>query len=407
METILQVGFARLDITPQTPTPLDGMGKDYERQAAWIPPTREEDKLKATLVALSDGQTPVLFCLMDTLFIHEQFCLPGAKAIADATGIAADHVFFCASHTHSGVSMDEPDPSVTQYLDWLYEELPRAAKKAMADLCPAQIRVGSLETVGMNAQRRYILKDGTHRSTVHDKSFAAQDVKGYETEPDRTLRAVRFVRRDKPHVLLANWQAHVGFAAKEMGMVSADAWGTIREYFEQEEPNCYFGFVQGTEGNMSKASRNPNDPGYEKAKALDREGYSKAFVSLLRQMPMQTVRAGEISVRRALLTVKKRVQGVVTEQDQSLGLGAVCLGDVAFATVPGEAFSDTGLQIRRGSPYKMTFVCGCCNGNSGYLPLEECFAADPQNQTFEVRVSKCQPGTAEKIAQTLIALLNQ
>ena len=88
------------------------------------------------------------------------------------------------------------------------------------------------------------------------------------------------------------------------------------------------------------------------------------------------------------MTVKKRVQGVVTAQDQSLGLGAVCLGDVAFATVPGEAFSDTGLQIRRGSPYKMTFVCGCCNGNYGYLPLQECYDADPENKTFEVHSSK-------------------
>ena len=74
-----QVGFSRIDITPQTPTPLDGMGKDYERQAAWIWPTKQEDRLKATCVAISDGANTVLLCLMDTLFIHELFSVPAAK----------------------------------------------------------------------------------------------------------------------------------------------------------------------------------------------------------------------------------------------------------------------------------------------------------------------------------------
>ena len=402
-----QVGFSRIDITPQTPTPLDGMGKDYERQAAWIWPTRQEDRLKATCVAISDGTNTVLLCLMDTLFIHELFSVPAAKAIAEATGIPAEHIFFSATHTHCGVSMDEPDSSVTEYLSWLYEILPGAAQQALEDLTPAQLQIGSIQTEGMNGQRRYILKDGTHRSTVHDKSFTAQDVASFETEPDRTLRAIRFLRQDKPHVLLANWQIHVGFAAQIMGMVSADVYGTIREVFEEEEPNCYFGFIQGAEGNMSKSFRLPSDPGYEKAKSLDRLGYAREFVKLLQQMPMEAAKTGEISVRHGMLTVKKRVNCVTTEQDQNLPLNTIRFGDVAFATVPGEPFSDTGLQIRRGSPYKMTFVCGCCNGNYGYLPLQECYDADPENKTFEVHSSKCQPGTAEGIAKVLIAMLNQ
>lgn len=407
MEHTFSVGFHRVDITPQTPTPLDGMGKDYERQAAWIWPTKEEDRLKATLIAISDGVQNVLLCLMDTLFIHELFSVPAAKAIADATDILPENVIFCASHTHCGVSMDEPDPSVTEYLSWLYQVLPQAAQAALADLTPAQIQIGSVQTVGMNGQRRYILKDGSHRSTVYDKTFTAQDVADFETEPDRTLRAIRFVRQNKPHVMLANWQFHVGFAAQVLGMVSADAYGTFREMFEQEEPNCYFGYVQGAEGNMSKSYRLLSDPGYEKAKSLDREKYSREFVSLLRQMPMKPVSAGNICARRETLAVKKRVQGVVTQQENCLPLHTISFGDVAFATVPGEPFSDTGLHIRRNSPYAMTFVCGCANGNYGYLPLQECFDADPENKTFEVRVSKCQPGTAEAIAETLIAMLNQ
>ena len=46
---------------------------------------------------------------------------------------------------------------------------------------------------------------------------------------------------------------------------------------------------------------------------------------------------------------------------------AIALGDVAVVTIPCEAFSDIGRQIRRGSPFPMTVPAAYSNGYLGYI----------------------------------------
>lgn len=410
------VGWSRIDITPTVPTPLDGMGHDYERQANWVEPQGPDDHLKASLILIADGvawENSVLFCAMDTLFIHELFSAPAAKAVADAIGIYEKNVFFCGSHTHSGVSMDEPDPSVTDYLDWLYPALAEAAKEAAADLAPARLQIGSLETTGMNAQRRYILKDGTHRSTVHDKTYTSQDILGYETRTDHTLRAIRFARTDKPDILLSNWQMHPGFTASvTQGRVSADIFGTVREMVEATDPNVRFAFFQGAAGNMGRSTRWQEDPWYDKMKSFDRESYAREFTRLLlEEIHYENAAAGQLRVSNLTLTVHQKQGKTVLEQTYDLPVNAVSFGDVALCTAPAEMFSDSGLALRENSPFKMTFLSTCTNGNYGYLPVKACFEGESythineQGDSFEVRVSKCQPGTAELIVEALTEAL--
>ena len=46
---------------------------------------------------------------------------------------------------------------------------------------------------------------------------------------------------------------------------------------------------------------------------------------------------------------------------------AIALGDVAVVTIPCEAFSGIGRQIRRGSPFPMTIPAAYSNGYLGYI----------------------------------------
>jgi hypothetical protein len=48
-------------------------------------------------------------------------------------------------------------------------------------------------------------------------------------------------------------------------------------------------------------------------------------------------------------------------------LAAIRIGDVAAVLSPGENFTDTGIQIRRRSPFVHTLICGDTNGLLGYL----------------------------------------
>ena len=56
--------------------------------------------------------------------------------VYDTAGIA-NRIYSVASHTHCGVSMDEPDQSVLEYVEKLYGLLAQAAVEAVADLAPA------------------------------------------------------------------------------------------------------------------------------------------------------------------------------------------------------------------------------------------------------------------------------
>ena len=407
------VGWSRIDITPKSPTPLDGMGGNYVRKSNWIEPGSDDDRLMASVIVIADGKSAentVLFCSMDTLFVHEFFYDTLSEKIADALGIRADHIFLSATHTHSGVAMNEDDESVSEYLDKLYPELVRAAEEAFCDLSEATVQVGSVLTCGMNAQRRYILKDGTHRSIVHDATFKSDDIVGYETTPDNTLRAIRFMRTSKKNIILVNWQMHPDFTCSStVGRVSADVVGTFRKYVEDDpNENSYFAFFQGAGGNMSRGSRWQGDPYYDKMRSFDRESYCREIARItLKDIDYKNVRTGEIYVNRKEITVRQKKGKQLLDDTYTLKLNAVSFGDVALCTAPTEMFSDSGIELRNASRFAMTFLCTNTNGSYGYLPVKACFDGESYTQvneagdSFEVRVSRCEAGCAERIVEAL------
>jgi hypothetical protein len=50
------------------------------------------------------------------------------------------------------------------------------------------------------------------------------------------------------------------------------------------------------------------------------------------------------------------------------------VGDLAWVALPGEFFVEFGLEIKKRSPARLTFVVGLANGSVGYVPTEEAFA---------------------------------
>ncbi|MFO0884490.1 MAG: hypothetical protein U0894_09925 [Pirellulales bacterium] len=56
---------------------------------------------------------------------------------------------------------------------------------------------------------------------------------------------------------------------------------------------------------------------------------------------------------------------------RELKLQAIRLGDLGIATIPNEVISSTGLQVKKDSPLKTTFVLELANGCEGYLLTPE------------------------------------
>lgn len=64
------------------------------------------------------------------------------------------------------------------------------------------------------------------------------------------------------------------------------------------------------------------------------------------------------------------------------------IGDFVLISFPGDIFSQVGLNIKKSSPYKNTFVTGYTNGNIGYAPTSDAY----KGGAYEVSLSKLAPG---------------
>ena len=90
-------------------------------------------------------------------------------------------------------------------------------------------------------------------------------------------------------------------------------------------------------------------------------------------------------------------------EDEALTIDGLTVGDLAFAVAPYEMYDTNGMQIKEGSPYKMTFVLTLGNGPSmGYLPTMLNF----EHGGYAPDTCRFMPGIGEALAEEFVTLLN-
>lgn len=73
----------------------------------------------------------------------------------------------------------------------------------------------------------------------------------------------------------------------------------------------------------------------------------------------------------------------------------IAVENSAWLAVPGEVFAETGLALKRRSPFPRTVIAGLANGYVGYMPTDDAFRKGGY-ETMPARSSPLAPGT-EKI----------
>ncbi|MBC7920281.1 MAG: neutral/alkaline non-lysosomal ceramidase N-terminal domain-containing protein, partial [Ferruginibacter sp.] len=163
----VDVGVARVDITPEGPIRLSGYG--------WMRKTESEgvlQRLGAKALAFgSDAQGPSVLITVDLAGIPANITAKVAERLARKAGVDPARLAICASHTHSGPDVgnshnmysDPPLPvdqlgRIALFLDSLTPKLERVALAALQDRRPARVAWGIGE-VGFALNRR-VIKDG-------------------------------------------------------------------------------------------------------------------------------------------------------------------------------------------------------------------------------------------------------
>jgi hypothetical protein len=78
------------------------------------------------------------------------------------------------------------------------------------------------------------------------------------------------------------------------------------------------------------------------------------------------------------------------------------IGDVAIAGIPGELFSEFGLEIKKRSPFKMTMVVDVAGDAIGYIPTKKAYIEGGYQTAVSSRLA---PGSGEIMVKNVLELL--
>lgn len=431
----LQVGFGRANITPDFSCGMGGYGDTKTRRSTGV-----LSYLYADCVAFTEGdETALVYCL-DAQSVGQDYREIFREAVSEATGIAKDHIFFSATHTHNGAVYGDEDEQAIKYKAIVINGVVEAAKDALEDRAKATIYAGAKELKNMNFVRHYVMSDGSYAGSNFGDLTSLEEV-AHATETDPALTLYKFDREDesKKDVLLVNWAAHADHASENYNYLSADYPGAIRDEVEATTDLLCM-FIPGAGGNQNPHGRiEGEDHEYKHMKkygqALGKEAV--AYLPELQKIEDTTVavtsqtvdvpvdhswdhmlkEAEEIwalwnsgnrdeanRMARALgmsgAYHARTIRGGRAELGETLPveIAAIRIGDIAFVNHHYEMFSDAGLYIKANSPYAFTVVC---EGNGGYIASKEAF----DYVSYESSISNYARGSAEMLAEKFVEML--
>ena len=384
--------------------------------------TGQEGKLQATAIVLA-GNTKLCLVGVDALMMNRDLLDEAARRIEKECGIPFSNILINFSHTHHAPSTAtihgyERDPVFCRSVVSAIAESARLAAAGLAESTPV-FRLGQEATVGQNS--RQLLKDG--------KIYwiGPRDGIVRPTGPfDSDLPVIGFRRPDgKLAALIFNHSTHcIGTRATKR---SPGFYGLAAQEMA-EELGCPVLFLSGAAGSTHNLTLSCDEMVLRLKAAIS--------AGLLKSTPMKSARLAArkkeftYEVRRFDEAAEERavteycrayapqqadyIAGVFREMRRKLApvqgekrrtwLQAVRVGDVYFSAVPAEFFTALGVEIKRQSLQRHTYVSGLSNDYIGYVPDREGFRLGGY-QTWTGLHSLVTAGTGEAIVEESVKLL--
>lgn len=427
----LRAGFARADITPEAGAQIPG---GFNKNIS----TGTLDPLWAEAAYLENGGTRVAIVGLDTLMIPDSTIAEARRLTEEKTGVPAGNILIGASHTHSGGPVvdcfgSDEDPA---YSTLIATRVAEAIAEAQARAVPALLGSGSGYEDRLGFNRRFYMKDGTVRTHPGKMNPDIVEPAG-PIDPEVGVLAFQDTA-GKPLGCIVNFALHgttMGgsrFSADYVGYLRATVRGALA-------PDMGVVFLNGACGDVTQVdnrSPRPSEFGEVWAGRTGRTLGAEvlkiiAWMDFQAEAPLAVQRA---DIRLAIRDLAESDEALLAREAPETGLGSgggevylreaglvremkakspdvpaevqvIRVGDTAIASNPTEYFCALGLSIKKGSPWKRTFVVELANGYAGYSPTEKAFSEGG----YEIRTARSSfiaPGCGEQIAKVAIDLLN-
>ena len=430
-----QVGYAEVNINP--PLGIFVHGYYIDRFAKGF-----LDDLLASAMALRCGEKTVLMLAVDNCLIKTHIADGYRRSIAEATGVAAENIFLCASHTHTGPELGDGYEESKQYTAFLGSRLCDAATLALADLKNAKMGfIYGWAPERVAYIRRYKMKDG---STWPCPPINDPNIDHPIGTLDQRVNVLRFDREGGETVVLVNYGVHADTVNGEM--ISSDWPGWMRRTLEKALDGVKCMFFPGAEGDVGSTHVNPtggdmNDteisfdnemksPGkarfvgralagtvlhvYDKAAYVDVDSIDCVRKTL--KIPTNMPKPEDLPLAHKYKELHDagrddlipytamELTTVVAEALRmcelehgpefiELTLTGIRIGNVALVGIPGEPFTDVGIRIKEAEGWDLILPCALTNGYQGYFPMQSAF----DEGGYEARTSQYAAGVAERI----------
>jgi neutral ceramidase len=384
----LLLGVGKADVTPPLGTPLAGYANP-ERVAE-----RVDDPLYARVMTFQQGDLQAALVMLDWLVVQIPERARIAALVAAATGITADHILVGGIQTHSAPQTERVwgwGPLNEEYIEASLPQIVAAAQSAVADLEPVSFGAGvgqsdaAINRRGVDEQGRASL--WTNPYGLYDPEVivwrfdSAQATKAvlvnYGAHPTTRHGENRGISRDYPGVLVDAVESVTGgFAVFVNGVVGDVA---PRNYFPEQTGTLEIGLLLAREavrvletirceadvplGVLPRLLQLPYAP------LLPRE---EAAVRLAELDPgaVWGMEAARRCYYKAVLAEWEAGQVQTARPFPQIVLR---IGDAALAPFPGEHFAETGLRLKRFSPFRTTITASTMMGHEAYFtPREAC-----------------------------------
>lgn len=426
-EDALQVGYAKISITPDYSMNLGGFGDESTRLSEGF-----VDRIYATCLAFTQGEETILVYTVDAQNMSVEMIKSIRNVVSRIVEVPAEKIYIGATHSHN-----TPTHS-GQYKEDLHKWMTEAAQKALEDRAPATVLAGTQEIPGMNFDRHY----KTDKGTYFGPSFGTKDgeIVGHGTETDPQIVLVKFdyIDESKKDILMVNWQAHPA-SASEVGynQISPEFVGPMRDELEKLS-GMQVAYFTGASGNLVKDSQIDSEAhglGYRdygiKMGQLANDALSnlkptgasgiktfqkmvtveidhswdhmvKEAKEVLNVWKTTTKAAGDALAKTYGFTssyqanaISRRANMGATEE---MEINAFSVGGVGFTTGTYEMFATSGKFVKSNSPFEVTFLI---TGNQFYIPVPIAY----DYRSYEADTSNYAKGTAEKLADAYVEIL--
>jgi len=360
-------------------------------------------------LVLANGYEEVAIVTLDLLALDQRDADRAAQLAGERCGVPRDNILITCSHTHVAPSStpssaayrlafnphynEQTRQRELAFVDMIVETVAEAVCRAKAGLQEASLGVATADLPWLTFNRRRHTRNyGVWTHWMKIPPNQAYRPEG-PIDPELGLLVVRDAA-GRPLGLVWNMSGHNSFNFGDL--YSADLAYTVQAALDERlgehvpclyTPGCgantnYFDY--GQPGGLEKAT----------------EGIASAIVAIYRQACTRPeVRLGArrcelffaprdysrywwkhdiatklphwtsygqlvMEFRAAELKERATFQFVVT---------ALRLGEVALVGLPGEIFVEFGLDIKRRSPFKHTYIASYSNGHAGYIATRRAF----------------------------------